>query len=194
MISSISAIRSARSASAADLRAAPTDAAQIREAGRALERAKRELAGAQLQADQQAQRAADAKREIERLRWLNAGVEVSPVTVPIAPSAINTQAAAIDAASIARDEAAAQILRLQNRVERQTTRYFELQIRVRKAEDSYEPYSNETKETRPEIAPENRKTQGSKSKESPSDPLAPAERDQTKRGAPQETRPLSRRA
>lgn len=137
MLSPVSAVEAAGagagSADAARRQEVPTLADKMRAAGMALERTKRDLAAAQLRAQRQERALADARRELEQLRWLNASAETNPETARHA-AALESQNAAIDAALKAEADASAQIVRLQSRIERQTTRFFDLQNRVREGD------------------------------------------------------------
>lgn len=112
----------------------PTVADKTRLAGAALERSKRELAAAQLQVERQDQQIADARRELERLRWFDASGETGAEADSAAAAAAIAQNAAIDAAVRAGADTNARVLRLQGRIERQTARYLDLMSRLRATE------------------------------------------------------------
>jgi len=104
---------------------------QILEVGRALERSKRDLAAAFTRAALQDQRAADAKRRMEQLRWFNYAADANPDVARLAAAEIAAHNATIEEAKKAAADMAAQILRLQSRLERQTTRLYDLENRRR---------------------------------------------------------------
>lgn len=133
MISSVSVIGAlggfGGGAKAPEARVTPTVDSQIRLAAQTLERSKRDLAAARLQAERHEQQTADARRLIEQMHWLSAGAETNPEAARFAVDILAAQTAAIESAQKARADTAAQIIRLQSRIERQTTRFFDLQAR-----------------------------------------------------------------
>lgn len=107
---------------------------QLREAERALERSKRDLVAASLRAERQDQRVAEARRRMEQLSWINSAANASPDAARAATAELAAHNAAIEAAKKAEASMAAQIARLQSRLERQITRFFDLQSQRRESE------------------------------------------------------------
>lgn len=122
---------------------------QIREVGRALERSKRDLAAAFTRAELQDQRVADARRKLEQLRWIKASADENPELARLAAAEIATHNAVIEAAKRAEANMSSQIARLQGRVERQTTRFFDLQSRRREGNDGDPVNAADARKPRP---------------------------------------------
>lgn len=104
---------------------------QIREVEQTLERLNRDLDLAQARAQQQQQKIAESRRRLEQWRWVNAINEVDPETARLVAVSLATQVQVIDVAVKSNADLSTRIERLQNRIERQTARYFDLQSRRR---------------------------------------------------------------
>jgi hypothetical protein len=102
--------------------------ARLRDAERTLERSKRDLAEAVSNARRLEQRIAEARRRMEQSRWINAAAG-DPELAREASIRLAAQTAAIETEEKSRSDIAARITRLQSRVERQSTRVFDLQNR-----------------------------------------------------------------
>ena len=134
MLSSFSSIERQRDAGAAPMDSQILPGAidqQILEAERALERMKRDLVVAQARAQQQEQKLAEARRRMEQWRWVNAVNEGDPETVRLAAASLAVQTHVVDDAVKSNAAVSAHVERLQNRVERQSAFYFDLQSRRR---------------------------------------------------------------
>jgi len=104
--------------------------ARLRDAERTLERSKRDLAEAVNNARRLEQRIAEARRRMEQSRWINAAAS-DPELAREAAVRFAAQTAAIETEEKFISDIAARITRLQARVERQSTRVFDLQNRRR---------------------------------------------------------------
>jgi hypothetical protein len=104
---------------------------QIQEAERTLERLRRDLALAQARAEQQQQKLSDARRHMEQWRWVNAINQGDPEAIRLAAVSFAAQTRIVDVAVKNNADVLARIERLQNRIERQIARYFDLQSRRR---------------------------------------------------------------
>lgn len=108
---------------------------QIHDAERMLERLKRDLVMAQARAQQQEQKLAEARRRMEQWRWVNAINEGDPEAARLAAS-LAAQTHVVDAAAKSSADVSARVDRLQNRIERQIARFFDLQSRRRAIGDA----------------------------------------------------------
>jgi hypothetical protein len=104
---------------------------QMHEAERVLERLRRDLSAAQAHARQQEQKLAEARRLMEQWRWVNAIHEGEPETLRLAAVSLMAQTHVVDAAVKSNADVSARVERLQNRIDRQIARYFDLQSRRR---------------------------------------------------------------
>lgn len=104
--------------------------ARLRDAERTLERSKRDLAEAVNNARRLEQRVAEARRRMEQSRWIDAAAG-DPELSREAAVRFAAQTAAIETEEKSISDIAARITRLQARVERQSTRLFDLQNRRR---------------------------------------------------------------
>ena len=104
---------------------------QIQEAEQSLERLRRDLSLAQARAEQQQQKLADARRLMEQWRWVNAINQGDPEAVRLSAVSLATQTLIVEVAVKNNADVLARIERLQNRIERQIARYFDLQSRRR---------------------------------------------------------------
>lgn len=104
---------------------------QIQETERTLERLSRELSLARARAVQQTQKLAEARRRMEQWRWANPINESDPEALRLAAVSLAAQTRVVDAAVKSNADVSARIDRLQNRIERQRARYYDLQSRRR---------------------------------------------------------------
>jgi phage shock protein A len=100
--------------------------ARLRDAERTLERSKRDLAEAMNNARRLEQQIAEARRRIEQSRWVNAATD-NPELAREASIRLAAQTAVIETQEKSVSDIAARVTRLQSRVERQSTRVFDLQ-------------------------------------------------------------------
>lgn len=108
---------------------------QIYEAERTLERLKRDLVAAQSRAQQQEQKLVEARRRMEQWRWVNAINEGDPEAARLAAS-LAAQTHVVDAVAKSSADVSARVDRLQNKIERQIARFFDLQSRRRAIGDA----------------------------------------------------------
>lgn len=109
---------------------------QMHEAERVLERLRRDLSAAQAHARQQEQQLAEARRLMEQWRWVNAVNEGEPEALRQAAVSLIAQTHVVDAAVKSNADVSARVERLQNRIDRQIARYFDLQSRRRVSGDN----------------------------------------------------------
>lgn len=131
---------------------------QIHEAERKLELLRRNLSQAQARARQQEEKLAEARRRMEQWRWVNAINEGDPEVARQAAISLATQTQLVDVAIKSNADVAAQIERLQNRIDRQIARYFDLQSRRRAGGD--ERRDDNIATTRPQTPPDRLAGQG----------------------------------
>lgn len=109
---------------------------QIQETERTLERLSRELSLARARAVQQTQKLAEARRRMEQWRWANPINDSDPEALRLATVSLAAQTRVVDAAAKSNADVSARIDRLQNRIERQMARYYDLQSRRRVGSDA----------------------------------------------------------
>jgi hypothetical protein len=85
---------------------------------------------------QQTQKLAEARRRMEQWRWANAINESDPEALRLAAVSLAAQTRVVDAAVKSNADVSARIDRLQNRIERQMARYYDLQSRRRVGSDA----------------------------------------------------------